>query len=90
MNDRSFALSTNATRRDVLLAGSLAVAALALPKPAHSQTTPPQPQLGNKIMSFIKTSDGTESSTKTGARATPSPSSFITAGRSAQTTGTPR
>ncbi|NKM15526.1 alpha/beta fold hydrolase [Rhizobium laguerreae] len=60
MNDHSFALSTNATRRGVLLAGGLAVAAMALPKPAHSQTTPPQPQLGNKTMSFTKTRDGTE------------------------------
>lgn len=60
MDHRTFTPSANATRRDVLLAGSMAVAAIALPKPVHSQTTTTQPQLGNKIMSFIKTSDGTE------------------------------
>ncbi|MEK1923894.1 MAG: alpha/beta hydrolase, partial [Rhizobium giardinii] len=60
MDHRTFTPSANATRRDVLLAGGMAVAAIALPIPAHSHTTTTQPQLGNKIMSFIKTSDGTE------------------------------
>lgn len=60
MRERAITFSTDATRRDLLLAGGIAVAAVVLPRPAYSGSKAIQSQTGSKIMSFIKTSDGTE------------------------------
>ncbi len=60
MTERTFALASGITRRDVMLAGGIAVAAMALPRQGsaatHSSTNPSE----NQIMSFVKTQDGTE------------------------------
>ncbi len=58
-NERSIALTADANRRDVLLAGGAAIAAIALPKTTFARTTiilDPRSQ----TMPFIKTHDGTE------------------------------
>ncbi len=60
MNERTISLTAQTTRRDVLLAGGVAVAAMALPKSslAAAKAAPSQKEI--QIMSFIKTEDGTE------------------------------
>ena len=60
MNELTVAPAADVTRRDVLLAGGLAVAAMALPRRAAAATQAPSSQQGDMIMSFIKTADGTE------------------------------
>ena len=60
MNELTVAPAADVTRRDVLLAGGLAVAAMALPRRAAAATQAPSSPQGDMIMSFIKTADGTE------------------------------
>lgn len=59
MNERTISLMAQTTRRDVLLAGGVAVAAMALPKSSLAANAAPS-QKEIQIMSFIKTEDGTE------------------------------
>ncbi|RVE78774.1 alpha/beta hydrolase [Sinorhizobium meliloti] len=59
MNERTISLMAQTTRRNVLLAGGVAVAAMALPKSSLAANAAPS-QKEIQIMSFIKTEDGTE------------------------------
>jgi len=60
MTERSIALTADATRRDVLLAGGAVIAALAVPKAALAATNPVSSENRSQTMPFIKTTDGTE------------------------------
>jgi non-heme chloroperoxidase len=60
MTGRTIALASGATRRDVILAGGIAIAAMALPGPSASATKSTSTPSENQIMSFVKTQDGTE------------------------------
>ena len=60
MSERSIALTADATRRDVLLAGGAAIAAIALPKATLAATSSISPENRSQTMPFIKTTDGTE------------------------------
>lgn len=59
-NERSIVLTADATRRDVLLAGGAAIAALALPKTMLAATSSTSSENRSQTMPFIKTKDGTE------------------------------
>jgi non-heme chloroperoxidase len=60
MNKRTISLMAQTTRRDVLLAGGVALAAMALPNSslAAAKGTPSQKEI--QVMSFIRTEDRTE------------------------------
>ncbi|MBB3311880.1 non-heme chloroperoxidase [Rhizobium sp. BK196] len=60
MNERSIALTADATRRDVLLAGGAAVAAFTVPRAALAATSSTSTENRSQTMPFIKTADGTE------------------------------
>ncbi|TXI05768.1 MAG: alpha/beta hydrolase [Rhizobium sp.] len=60
MNERALAFSAEATRRDVLVAGGVAIAAMALPRSATAAMKADSSHEGIGIMSFIKIKDGTE------------------------------
>lgn len=53
-------ISINTTRRDLLVGGSAALAAAALPRNAQAATTSTANEQGNLTMSTITTNDGTE------------------------------
>jgi len=59
-NERSIVLTADATRRDVLVAGGAAIAALALPKTTLAATSSTSSENRSQTMPFIKTKDGTE------------------------------
>nr|WP_114110015.1 alpha/beta hydrolase [Thalassospira xiamenensis] len=60
MNEQSNAFSMETSRRKLLLAGGVAVAATALPTMSFAATNPNPTKSGAQSMSFIKTKDGTE------------------------------
>ena len=60
MNERTIAVAAGPTRRDVILAGGIALAAMALPRPGAAATQSSSNPMENQIMSFVKTQDGTE------------------------------
>ncbi len=60
MHERYISLRAQTTRRDVLLLGGVAVAAMALPNSSVAAARTASSQQGIQIMSFIKTEDGTE------------------------------
>ncbi|NRP74480.1 Non-heme chloroperoxidase [Ensifer psoraleae] len=60
MNERTISLTAQTTRRDVLLAGGVALAAMALPNSSLTAARAAPSTKEIQIMSFIKTEDGTE------------------------------
>lgn len=53
-------VASRLTRREVIMASGIAVAAMALPNQAHATTHFSTHSLENHVMSFVKVSDGTE------------------------------
>jgi len=60
MNERAIAVASGLTRRGIMLAGGVAVAAIALPRHASASTQASFRATENQIMSLIKIHDGTE------------------------------